>query len=166
MLWFDQGEQVRPGTDRVGRVVGQILPGGDGCGVQAVDVSSITTPVLDTTLLVADMAVDVSVDGTQAYVADSRAGLRILDITDPARPAELGARDTMGIGVESVTAVARDSFAFLSWRYGHDQFRSVLVSDPSRPLDVASLTVPSRPEDMVLRDTLVSASRMQPEANP
>lgn len=129
----------------------------DGCGVQAVDVSSITTPVLDTTLLVADMAVDVSVDGNRAYVADSRAGLRILDITDPARPAELGARDTMGIGVESVTAVARDSFAFLSWRYGHDQFRSVLVSDPSRPLDVASLTVPSRPEDMVLRDTLVYA---------
>jgi hypothetical protein len=133
----------------------------DGCGLQVVDISSITTPILDTALLVADMAVDVSVDGNRAYVADSRAGLRILDITDPARPAELGARDTMGIGVESVTAVARDSFAFLSWRYNRDQFRTILVSDPSRPLDVASLTVPSRPEDMVLRDTLVYAAGNQ-----
>jgi len=41
-------------------------------------------------------AADIYVDGTYVYVAMSEAGLRILDISTPTAPREVGAYDTPG----------------------------------------------------------------------
>ncbi len=126
----------------------------DYCGLQVIDIASISSPVLDTALLVADMALDITVDGNRAYVAACRAGLRVLDVSDPANPVELGGFDTIASTVESRTVVARDSFAYIGW-WPLPAFRVVSVADPSNPQQVATCSVPTIPEDMVLRDTLI-----------
>ncbi|UCG42865.1 MAG: T9SS type A sorting domain-containing protein [candidate division WOR-3 bacterium] len=128
------------------------LVASDCVGLQSVDISDLGNPQLDTFLLRADMAVDAWVDGDRAYVANYRDGLKVLDVTVPASPVELGGRMEDGSWCETV--VARDSFAFVGW-WPRPTFRTVLVSDPTNPQEVAGFSVPSKPEDMVLRDTLV-----------
>jgi hypothetical protein len=128
------------------------LVASDYVGVQSVDISDLGNPQLDTFLLRADMAVDAWVDGDRAYVANYRDGLKVLDVSVPASPVELGGRMEDGSWCETV--VARDSFAFVGW-WPRPTFRTILVSDPTNPLEVAGFSVPSKPEDMVLRDTLV-----------
>ncbi|MBM3315308.1 hypothetical protein FJY71_05645 [candidate division WOR-3 bacterium] len=102
--------------------------------------------------MVADLAYDVAIDGNRAYVADYVGGLRILDVSDPTRPVELGGYDSLESTCRSV--VAADSFAFLGWN-PNPFFRCILTSDPARPVVVGSGAVQTIPEDMVLRDTLV-----------
>ncbi|MFO7675609.1 MAG: hypothetical protein R6X12_04785 [bacterium] len=121
-------------------------------GFRVIDISNPVAPVLDTVLLRADMAEDVYVDGSRAYVANYRLSLKILDISDPARPVELGGVDSAGATSEAV--VAKDSFAYIGWR-PRPYFRVFDVSDPSRPVLAGTSTVESRAMDMVLRDTLV-----------
>jgi hypothetical protein len=105
----------------------------------------------------ASMAVDVFVDGTRAYVADTRAGLRILDVQDPSFPQTLGEYE--GIGPLDVrSAVARDSFAFITWWGDNRRFMRVLdVTDPSLPAFAAEESCMNPPEDHVLRDSLLYA---------
>jgi hypothetical protein len=123
-----------------------------GKGLSVFDITDLAHPVRDTNIMVADLAYDVAIDGNRAYVADWVGGLRVLDVSDPRRPQELGGRDS----IESTcwTVVAKDSFAFIGWRPS-PYFRSILVSDPTRPEQVGSGVVQTIPEDMVLRDTLV-----------
>ncbi len=121
-------------------------------GLSVFDISDLAHPVRDTNIMVADLAYDVAIDGDRAYVADWVGGLRVLDVADPSRPQELGGRDSIESTCRSV--VAKDSFAFIGWR-PNPYFRSMLVSDPTRPEQVGSGVVQTIPEDMVLRDTLV-----------
>jgi len=106
----------------------------------------------------ASMAADVFVDGTRAYVADTRAGLRILDVQDPSLPQTLGEYE--GIGPLDVrSAVARDSFAFITWWGDNRRFMRVLdVTDPSLPTFAAEESCKNPPEDYVLRDSLLYAA--------
>jgi hypothetical protein len=124
----------------------------DMVGLAVMDISNINSPHYDTTVMTAHAAQDVWLDQGRAYVADGAAGLRILDVTDPTAPVDLGGIDTL-FG-DSHTAVARDSFAFVGWMSG-PHLRSISVIDPAHPVmagGAAGLTVPV---DMVLRDTLV-----------
>ncbi|HTW91873.1 MAG TPA: hypothetical protein VMH22_09205 [bacterium] len=121
-------------------------------GLATIDMANINAPVYDTSVLKADVAQDVSLDGDRAYVADYQGGLRILDVTDPARPVELGGIDSTVSTCWS--AAGRDSFVFVGWNPS-PFFRSMLVSDPTRPTQVGSGVVQTIPEDMVLRDTFV-----------
>jgi hypothetical protein len=66
----------------------------DMTGLAVVDISNLNAPVLDTVILKAGEAYDVAVNGAMAYVADYRGGLRVLDVSDPAKPVELGGRDS------------------------------------------------------------------------
>ena len=56
----------------------------------------ITRSFLDTP---GDVA-DVEVVGNLAFVADGAAGLRVLDVSDPASPSEIGALDTPGLATD------------------------------------------------------------------
>jgi hypothetical protein len=125
--------------------------GSDAAGLQVIDITNPGVPLLDTVVLRADMAEDVWVDGNRAYIANYRAGMKVLDVSDPSNPTELGSRDSLGASSEAVAA--RDSFAYLGWWPGR-QFRVIDVSDPLRPVQVAACSVPSRPWDVVLRDSL------------
>jgi hypothetical protein len=120
-------------------------------GLQIYDIRNSSLPVRDTFLLDADQALDVYIDGDRAYVADCMAGLKILDVSDPARPTTLGSYDTAGQMPSMASAVARDSFAFVDWFW----FRVVDVSDPAHPKAAGQLDPFAPPEDMVLRDSFV-----------
>jgi hypothetical protein len=124
----------------------------DMVGLAVMDVSNINSPVYDTTVLAAHYAWDVCIDGPRAYVADGAAGLRVLDLTNPSLPAELGGIDSANIG--TVTAVARDSFAFAGGWPG-PPLRSIEVTDPSHPVMAGGGGAQTDPADMVLRDTLI-----------
>jgi hypothetical protein len=123
-------------------------------GLQVFDTRNPAQPVRDTFLLGADMSVDICVDNGRAYVANSRAGLKILDVSDPTRPSSLGSYDTAGQAPDMRTAVAEDSLAFVGW--GRPALLTVDVSDPTHPVAAGGCdSVTNLPEDMVLRDSFV-----------
>jgi hypothetical protein len=121
-------------------------------GLAVVDITDLNAPHVDTCVMTADQAVDIWVDGDRAYVADYRAGFRVLDVGDPTHPVELGGFDSLNATVDA--AAARDSFAFTGW-WAPPYFRSFDVSNPGRPIPAGGALVQTIPEDMVLRDTLV-----------
>ena len=123
------------------------------CGLAFIDISDLSTPVLDTAILRADMAMDVAVQGNLAFVADYTAGLKVVDLTDPTTPTEIGHVDTATF-VTSEAVTAKDSFAYAGW-WWTPEFRSIDVSDPSHPEPAGGAPVQTIPEAMVLRDTLV-----------
>jgi hypothetical protein len=106
----------------------------------------------------AHQALDVCVDGNLAYVADQCAGLRILDVSDPTKPQTLGEYDTVGV-LDVRSAVAQDSFAFISWWGNNRRFLRVLdVTAPAEPTFAAEESCFNNPRDWVLRDSLLYAA--------
>jgi len=126
--------------------------GSDYAGLQVIDVSNPSAPALDTVLLKADMAEDVAVEGNLAYVADYSSCLKMLDISDPTRPTELGGIDSAHVASEAVAA--HDSFAYIEWIPFTD-LHSICVSDPAHPTLAGGGAAQTLPGDMVLRDTLL-----------
>jgi hypothetical protein len=123
-------------------------------GLQVFDTRNPAQPVPDTSLLGADMSVDICVDSGRAYVANARAGLKILDVSDPTKPSSLGSYDTAGQAPDMRSAAAKDSFAFVGW--GRPALLALGVSDPTHPVAAGGCDdVTNPPEDMVLRDSFV-----------
>lgn len=121
-------------------------------GLAVFDIRNLVAPVRDTSVMVAGYAEDVCVDGNRAYVADDGAGMRIVDVTDPRSPVELGGIDSANLGTNAV--VACDSFAFIGGWPG-PPLRSIQVSDPAHPIMAGGGGAQTDPQDMVLRDTLL-----------
>jgi hypothetical protein len=94
----------------------------------------ITVGALDTP----GQAYDVEVVGDLAYVADGGAGLRVIDIFDPAAPIELGALDTPGIALD--VEVVGD-LAYLA--AGVSGLRILDVSNPAALVELGALDTPS-----------------------
>jgi hypothetical protein len=74
----------------------------------------------------------VTISDTLAYAADGIAGLRIVDVSDPAAPVEVGAYDTPGYA-EGVAVAGQ--YAYVA--DGHYGLRIVDVSNPADPAEVA-----------------------------
>jgi len=128
----------------------------DAMGMAVIDISDLNSPAYDTTLLAAHEASDVWLDQERAYVADGGAGLRILDVTNPAAPVDLGGIDTANIhAFDTHSAVGRDSFAFIDWLLAWPPLRSIDVTDPSRPGVAGGCAIFNPVEDMVLVDSLL-----------
>jgi hypothetical protein len=83
-------------------------------------------------------AEDVAVVGDRAYVADSRSGLRVIDISDPTLPVELGALDTPGYAL--VVEVVGDLAYLSDGSYG---LRIIDVSNPAVPVELGALETQS-----------------------
>ena len=128
-------------------------------GLAAINIKNPTAPSIDTFLFNAGLTEDVCVDQGKAYVAQHQAGLRILDVTNPASPYLLGQADTLGTRPSTHTAVARDSFAYVGWT-GVPYFRSFDVRDPTRPEYSGGVDVINPPEDMVLRDSFAYVAEL------
>jgi hypothetical protein len=126
-------------------------------GLVAVDIRNPAAPTLDTTVFSAGSVVDIDVAGNRAYLASDRTGMAILDVSNPAQPSLLGRLPLPRTNYLCRSVVADDSFAFLQW-YQVPQFRSIDVSDPTRPTLAGGASVTNPPEDMVLRDSLVYAA--------
>ena len=122
-------------------------------GLRPIDITSLTSPVLDSAVLAADQASDIYVDGNTMYVAGDLSGLHIVDVSDPTRPTSLGNFDTLGMNPTMNAVVVRDSFAYVGWQF--PRFRTVSVADPEHPEGAGACWIFNPPEDMVLRDSLV-----------
>ncbi|MHB1038630.1 MAG: Ig-like domain-containing protein [Pirellulales bacterium] len=75
------------------------------------------------------LAFDVIVSGTLAYVADQRAGLVILDVSNPAVPVRLGGYDTSGLALD----LAISGTVLFVADYGGG-LEIIDVSDPAAPV--------------------------------
>jgi len=133
-----------------------VANGGDGLAV--VDVSNLNNPVLDTYALVAATAEDVAVQGAYCYVADGLAGFRVLDVSNPTVPHEVGSLDTSYLGSWSYSVAVQDSFAFFNLY--HPWFRTADISDPTNPRLAGGCSYPpnEEPQDIVVRDSFAYAA--------
>ncbi len=147
VVWLSSAVAVPGSQPMTWQVVGQIggptqavAVQGDyayvGVGLRLVvlDVSNpITLTEVGSTTPFPYFVEDIVVSGTLAYVAAGGAGLRAVDVSDPANPAELGAWDSPGYA-EGV-AVAGNTVYLADGPYG---LRVVDVSDPAHPVPVGA----------------------------
>jgi hypothetical protein len=88
----------------------------------------------------------VAVAGNDAYLAH-RARLKVVDVSNPASPTELGACDVPGViwdvGVTKEHAYVAD---------GHDGLRVIDVSDPAHPTEVSSCHTPGSAQDVAVTE--------------
>jgi len=76
-------------------------------------------------------AEDIAMQGDYAYVAAGNSGLRILDVTDPARPVEVGFISTPGFA-QGITIAEEYAYIADSWA----DFLIVDISDPTEPVEI------------------------------
>jgi len=132
-------------------------------GLVAVDIKNPDAPLVDTSVFAAGSSEDICIDNGKAYVAQYYCGMRILDISDPARPQLLGAYDTVGQTPPTSAIVARDSFAYFGWTWP-PYLHSFSVTNPAKPVMHGGADITNPPEDMVFRDSFVyvaEANRFQ-----
>jgi hypothetical protein len=122
-------------------------------GLIVIDIGNLNAPVASDTLLKAGLSYKVQVQGGYAYVASEGVGLKVLDVSDPRFPTEVGSVDSTRDVITSAVAV-RDSFAFIGW-VTHPWLRAVDVSDPRDPRKVAACDLFNPAEDMVWRDSFL-----------
>jgi hypothetical protein len=104
-----------------------------GLRLAVLDVSQPFTPTeTGSTTPFPDFAMGVAVSRTVAYVAAGMAGLRVVDVSTPTAPVEMGVYDTPGYA-ESVRVAGK--YAYVA--DGHYGLRIVDVSDPANPAEVA-----------------------------
>ena len=87
--------------------------------------------------------------GTLAYVAAITSGLRVIDVSDPALPVEIGFVDTpgeaTGVSVVGTLAYVADSDSGV---------RVIDVSDPALPVEIGFLDTPDFANGVALVGTL------------
>jgi hypothetical protein len=107
-----------------------------GVGLRLV-VLNVTDPVtlteVGTTAPFPYFVEDIAISGTRAYVAAGGAGLRVVDVSDPANPTEIGAWDSPGYA-EGV-AVSGKTVYLADGPYG---LRAVDVSEPTNPIPLGA----------------------------
>ena len=118
---------------------------------QAVTINITETARLETAVL----PVDVFVEGTLAYVADEEIGLRILDVTDPQNPFEVGSASTPGAAssviVSGSLALVTDARVFPDTNYG---LRIFDISTPASPLMIGNVDTVSEVRDVIINGSL------------
>jgi hypothetical protein len=122
-------------------------------GLVTVDIANMHAPFVRSVMLRAGYTYNVAVQGQYAYVAQEGLGLKVLDVSDPSNPHEVGTVDSTRDVIAQAVAV-RDSFAFIGWML-HPWLRVVDVSDPQNPRKVAACDLFNPADDMVWRDSFL-----------
>lgn len=102
-------------------------------GLQVIDISEHSTPVIVGSLDTSGNANDVKVVGQVAYIADGEAGLRIIDVENPLAPIPLGTVNTPGLA-QDVTISGNMAFV----ADGGGGLQIIDVSSPASPVLVSS----------------------------
>jgi hypothetical protein len=108
----------------------------------------ITVGALDTSYT----AVEIELVGDLAYVAAASAGLRIIDISNPAAPVEVGAFDFPGGGNEAFDVAVEGGLAYVAAFFSG--LRIFDVSNPAAPVEVGSLNFPDFVRGVAVADDL------------
>jgi hypothetical protein len=122
-------------------------------GLAVINASDPAAPLFDTLCLRVGITADLAVDRNYCYVASDGTGMKVLDVTSPARPEWVGDVAEPHNALINNAVAARDSFAYVGWF--SPWLRVIDVSDPERPELTASCTVLNPPEDLVLRDSFL-----------
>ncbi|PIP53272.1 hypothetical protein COX08_01900, partial [Candidatus Beckwithbacteria bacterium CG23_combo_of_CG06-09_8_20_14_all_34_8] len=101
-------------------------------------------PTLKGSIATADASFGVYVSGKYAYLADEAAGLRIIDVSDPANPIALGSYDSGSNNVISVKVAGK--YAYIG--YFENSMSIVDVSNPYSPSLVANVALSGRARDL------------------
>jgi len=122
-------------------------------GLKVVDIHQATAPRETTTCFVAGSAQDIGVQDTVAFVTSWLAGVNTVGLAPIAAPHDLGWLGPLS-GTQQVTygCAVRDSFAFVGWQPS-PYFRTLGLTDPTRPTYVGGCTAFEFAQDMVLRDS-------------
>jgi hypothetical protein len=124
-------------------------------GLQVFDISTLSNPRRDTTLLAAGPSLDIAVHGDLAAVANQPAGMKLLSVANPVNPFELGSMDSTYDWPDCDAVELTDSFAFMGWQ-PNPYLRTILVTDPTHPEKVGACDgMQNDAQDMVLRDSLL-----------
>ena len=127
-------------------VQGPIAYLGVGPRLVLLDVSDPARPaVLGRTGVLPGVVQGVAVSGSHAYVAAGDGGLRVVDVSDPAHPREVGSCDTPG---EAWGVAVSGSYAYVA--AGDAGLRIVDVSDPAHPREVGSYDTPGSAWDVAV----------------
>jgi hypothetical protein len=106
-------------------------------GLQVIDISDPTSPVLAGAYDAQVYAYGVAVSGDHAFVASYGGGLQVIDISDPTNPALAGSCNTPGYAI--AVAVSGDR-AFVS--DGDSGLQVIDISDPINPTLAGSYDTP------------------------
>jgi hypothetical protein len=111
---------------------------GAGCRVIVFDVSSPSNPIpVGQTGVLGDLVRGIDLAPGYAYVAASQAGLRIIEVTDPEHPTEVGAIEVTGGAYDVAVA---DAYGYVA--AGGGGLRVISIADPSEPEEVNALAMP------------------------
>lgn len=106
-------------------------------GLQVVDVSDHTAPVIAGSVDAPGNANDIKVVGDTAFIADGSAGLQIIDISDPINPVIMGAIDTPG---DAQDVAVNENLAFVG--DGSAGLQIIDVGNPASPAIIGSVDTP------------------------
>ena len=108
-----------------------------GAGLQIVNVTNRTAPVIVGSMAVPGNANDVEILGNLAFIAAGPSGLQIVDVSNPASPVIIGAYDTHGY---AWAVVVRDNKAYVA--NGDPGVQIIDVSRPTAPRTLGSIDPP------------------------
>jgi hypothetical protein len=123
---------------------------GAGQSLKILNVKDSTEPILIGEIIFpSGFVYDIFVKDTLAYVADIWEGFRVIDVSDPSSPAEIGfcetPGDTRGVWIQGTLAYVADA----------DRGLCIIdISDPSNPVMVGSYHGPWYAIDVFVRDTI------------
>ncbi len=126
-------------------------------GLNVLNLTDISSPVLDTELLSMGDAVEASVrNGIACVAAQSGTGLTLLDVADPTDIREVANLDTAGGGPGCRAVVSAESLAYLSWwGLGLPRVRVVDIDPPENAGFVGEPECFNAADAIVLRDSLL-----------
>lgn len=112
---------------------GDVLLAADNtAGLIPIDISDPTAPVVLSAVATAGGALDISIDGTHAYVAEGAAGIEVFSLADPRAPVRVAGLDPSG------SAVSVDVADGVLWSANHEGVYVADVADPAAPFGLSS----------------------------
>lgn len=119
------------GASRAIAVQGNYAYVGEGPSLTILDISAPASPtVVGKTPSLPDIVRGVAIAGNYAYVADGKHGLRVVDISIPAEPEEVGFSNTFGYAEDVAVA---GNYAYVAVGGG---LRVIDISTPTSPMEV------------------------------
>lgn len=145
--WGDIRQRVIV-DDRLHLILGEFS--GSSGNVWLVDVSNPKQPELTGSYFIEGQARDMAGSGNYLYVAAGPKGLRVLDVSDPARPVEIGAYQPPVAMTRIARTVGDTAFAYAKTdgQWNLTQFN---IADPATPYPV-KITLPGAGTDWVIDD--------------
>ncbi len=117
-------------------------------GLMILDLETLERPELIGEIAWPDGANDVAIQGSLAYVANALGGLKVVDVSDPTAPTEVGSLD----GIYATRVRVAGDAAYILHAEVNDPYvlRVVDVSDPAQPTEIASAALPGMAWNLAL----------------